>query len=186
MNKRPLQRSHSVKFQAPSSNSSTTNNYSNTKVSSSLPEAFISSLRQLFSILDKTNCGYVPVNVFKRYFDCSSSTSDFLNQLEMESKSNNDLITFDLLINVIERSLLTIKSSSSIVTSKVTHPLLTFPLNRSTSLSVVSLAERDVERDIPVSYRTSDRLEFIDFNSSNFNRSKKRIQRNTEGHLSMV
>lgn len=76
----------------------------------SLPSTFISSLRQLFSILDKTDSGSVPFVVFKRYFESSSSTIDFLNDLEIESNANDNLITFPLLIHVIERAISTVKS----------------------------------------------------------------------------
>lgn len=92
MNK--IRRSHSIVHQYPS-----------------LPSTFISSLRQLFSILDKSKTGSVPFVVFKRYFDTSSSTIDFLNDLEIESNANDNLITFPLLIHVIERAISTVKPS---------------------------------------------------------------------------
>src|ERR1700728_4049878 len=123
MNEQLLQNSHSTKYRAPPPPQS--------ENSPSLPETFISSLRQLFSILDKTNSGYVPFNVFKRYFDSTSSTLDFLNELEIESKSNKNLITFNLLINVIKRSL-------SITKPPPPPPIIIpKPLNRSTSVLVV-------------------------------------------------
>ena len=93
-----IQRSYSVKHQSISN------------PCPSLPSTFISSLRQLFSILDKTNSGSVPFVVFKRYFDTSSSTFHFLNDLEIESNANDNLITFPLLIHVIERAITTVKS----------------------------------------------------------------------------
>jgi hypothetical protein len=128
-----LQRSHSAKYRAPPPPSSIDTNGLN---SSSLPETFISSLHQLFSILDKTNCGYVPFDVFKRYFDSSSSTLDFLNELEIESKPNNYLITFHLFINVIQRSLALTKSPPSIL-----------------------IPPKKIERQIPIIYQSSNGLE---------------------------
>lgn len=145
---------------------------------SSLPGTFISSLRQLFSILDKTHTGHVPFDVFKRYwtpsfsFDNSSLTPDILHELEIESKTNNYLITFDLLLNVIERSLSSTKHSSPPITTsdsslsslstppiivpKATRPPppVSFPLNRSTSVVVVTPTPKKVEHQIPVVYRS--------------------------------
>ncbi|CAF1090111.1 unnamed protein product [Rotaria sordida] len=181
MNKQILQRSHSAKCRPPPPTSSITNNCLNIKISSSLPKAFISSLRQLFSILDKTNCGYVPFNVFKRYFDCSSSTSDFLNQLEIESNSNNHLITFNSLINVIERSLIPTKYPSSIPISK-TKP----QLNRSKSVLVVSPLEKKIQRQIPIVYRNSNRFQMTNSHVSNPIYFTKKLQRNNEIDFSMI
>ncbi|UJR20514.1 hypothetical protein I4U23_023642 [Adineta vaga] len=115
-------------------------------------DTFISSLRQLFSILDKTNCGYVSFDLFKRYFDCSSSTLDFLNELEIESKSNNYYITFNLLLNVIQRTLSTTKQPPSIQISKSKH-------------SFVS-----IEQEIPIMYRNSNV-----FNSRHQRKSSSRL-----------
>lgn len=92
---------------------------------SSLPSTFISSLRQLFSILDQNKSGYVPFVVFKRYFDPSSSAIDFLHELEIESQSNENFITFPLLIHVIERA---ISTPPTILIPKPTRPV-----HRSTS-----------------------------------------------------
>jgi len=110
-----------------------------------------------FSILDQTHNDHIQFDVFKCYwtlsfsFDNSSSSSssssslDILHELEIESKSNNYLIIFDLLLKVIERSLSTTKhssppitksdsslSTSPIVIEKTTRPLppVSFPLNR--------------------------------------------------------
>ncbi len=121
----------------------------------SLPEPFISSLRQLFSILDKTNSGSVPFEVFKRYFDGSSCKFDFLNELEIEAKSHQNLITFHLLINVIKRSLSCTKSPPPIL------------IRRSTSMLVVSPKAPKFERQIPIVYRSSHRLETKNNNASN-------------------
>ena len=163
---------------APSSSSNNLRLKSGMSSSSSLPGTFISSLRQLFSILDKTHTGYVPFDVFKRYwtpsfsFDNSPSTPDILHELEIESKSNNYLITFDLLLNVIERSLSSTKhpsppittsdsslsslSTPPIVIPKATRPPppVSFPLNRSTSVVVVAPTPKKVEHQIPVVYRS--------------------------------
>ncbi|CAF0924142.1 unnamed protein product [Rotaria sordida] len=166
----------------PSISSSSNNNTSKLGISSALPGTFISSLRQLFSILDKTNSGYVPFDLFKRYwtpsfsFNNSSSTSDILHELEIESKPNNYLITFDLLLNVIERSLSSTKNSSSsppppittsdsslsslstppIIIPKATRPPppISFPLNRSTSVVVTTPTQKNIEQQIPVVYRS--------------------------------
>ncbi|CAF1357362.1 unnamed protein product [Rotaria magnacalcarata] len=175
------QRSFSSKCRAPLPppiSPPTNNNTSKSGISSSLPGTFISSLRQLFSILDKTNSGYVPFDLFKRYwtpsfsFDNSSSTSDILNELEIESKPNNYLITFDLLLSVIERSLSSTKHSSPPITTsdsslsslstppiiipKATRPPppISFPLNRSTSVVVNTPTPKKVEQQIPVIYRS--------------------------------
>lgn len=162
----------------PSSSSSSSNNLRLKAGMSSLPGTFISSLRQLFSILDKTHTGYVPFDVFKRYwtpsfsFDNSSLTPDILHELEIESKANNYLITFDLLLHVIERSLSSTKhpsppittsdsslsslSTPPIVVPKATRPPppVSFPLNRSTSVVVVTPTPKKVEHQIPVVYRS--------------------------------
>lgn len=139
--------------------------------SCSLPETFVSSLRQLFSILDKTKSGHVPFDVFKRYWtptftmESSSSTTDILNELEMESKSKNYFITFDLLLSVIERSITTTSDSSissmstppPIVVPKVKRPnsSICFPLNRSTSVVVVNSSAKKVDQhQIPSTYRS--------------------------------
>jgi hypothetical protein len=178
-----VQRPHSSKSRAPPPPPPhppivSNNNRPKSGISSSLPGTFISSLRQLFSILDKTNSGHVPFDVFKRYwtpsfsFDGSSSTLDILHELEMESKSNNYLITFDLLLNVIERSLSSTKHSSPPITTsdsslsslstppivipKPTRPPppLSFPLNRSTSVVVVTPTPKKIQQQIPVVYRS--------------------------------
>jgi hypothetical protein len=180
-----VQRSHSSKCRAPPpppppalSSSSSNNNRLKSGISSSLPGPFVSSLRQLFSILDKTHSGHVPFDVFKRYwtpsfsFDNSSSTIDILHELEIESKRNNYLITFDLLLNIIEKSLSSTKHSSPpittsdsslsslstppIVVPKATRPPppVSFPLNRSTSVVVVTPTPKKVEHQIPVVYRS--------------------------------
>lgn len=153
--------------------------YFSSSSSSSLPETFVSSLRQLFSILDKTNCGYVPFDVFKRYWTPSfslghpSSKLDILRELELESQSKNYLITFDLLLHVIERSLSSSKHLSSgintsdsslsslstppILVPKVTRPAppISFPLNRSTSVVVVAPTPKKVDpQSIPIVYRS--------------------------------
>ena len=156
--------------------SSTSTNHLQSGISSSLPGTFVSSLRQLFSILDKTHCGYVPFDVFKRYWtpsftfdNSSSSTTDILHELEIESKPNRYLITFDLLLNVIERSLSSTKHPPStpesslsspspppIIVPKVTRPAppVSFPLNRSTSVVVVTPTPKKLEQQIPVVYRS--------------------------------
>jgi hypothetical protein len=154
MNEQQNQRSHSAKYRAPPPPPSSS--IDNLEISSCLPETFISSLRQLFSILDKTNSGYVPFNLFKRYFDCTSSTLDFLNELEIESKSNNNLITFNLLINVIKRSLLCTKHPPP---PPILIPKATRPLNRSTSVLAISPKAKKLERKIPIAYRSSNGLE---------------------------
>ena len=157
-----LHRSHSTKQQAPSlidGNNST-----------SLPETFVSSLRQLFSILDQTNSGHVSFDLFKRYFDSSLSTIDFLNELEIEGKSNDNLITFDLLINVIQRAI------SSPKTPPILVPKATRPLNRSASVFVIPTKMKKPERQIPVAYRSSNTLEIGTFNASNplyYNRNNR-------------
>lgn len=157
--------------------SSSNNNTSQIGISSSLPGTFISSLRQLFSILDKTNSGYVPFDLFKRYWTPSfsfdnSSTSDILHELEIESKPNNYLITFELLLSVIEKSLSSTKhvsppittsdsslsslSTPPIIVPKVTRPPppISFPLNRSTSAMVNAPTPKKFEQQIPVVYRS--------------------------------
>ena len=179
-----IHRTHSAKPRAPpppppSSTSPPSNNIRlKAGMSSSLPGPFISSLRQLFSILDKTHSGHVPFDVFKRYwtpsfsFDNSSSTPDILHELELESKSHNYLITFDLLLHVIERSLSSAKHSSPPITTsdsslsslstppivipKATRPPppISFPLNRSTSVVVVTPTPKKVEHQIPIVYRS--------------------------------
>jgi hypothetical protein len=179
------------------------NNRLKSGISSSLPGTFISSLRQLFSILDKTHSGYVPFDVFKRYwtpsfsFDNSSSTSEILHELELESKSNNYLITFDLLLNVIERSLSSTKNSSPpittsdsslsslstppIVVPKATRPPppISFPLNRSTSVVVVIPTPKKVEKQIPIVYRSYNGQETQHYhshdNTSNPVRHRKKV-----------
>jgi hypothetical protein len=161
MNGHHIQRSHSAKYRAPPSPPSIDNNeLNNPEISSSFPETFISSLRQLFSILDKTNSGYIPFNVFKRYFDCSSTTLDFLNELEIESQSNNNLITFNLLINVIKRSFTKNPPSSSIIIPKPTRPL-----NRSTSVLVVTPKLKPIELNNynasnPIYYNRNNQIDF--------------------------
>jgi hypothetical protein len=148
MNGQKLQRSQSAKYRAPPPPSSIDINDLNSEISSSLPETFISSLHQLFSILDKTNCGYVPFDVFKRYFDSSSSsTLDLLNELENESKTNNYLITFHSFINAIQRSLSLTKRPPSILIPKVTRS------------SNVFVDTKKIERQIPVVYQSSNGLE---------------------------
>ncbi|CAF1108210.1 unnamed protein product [Adineta ricciae] len=180
-----VQRSHSNKSRAPPPppppSSSASSNRPRSGIITSLPAPFISSLRQLFSILDKTNSGHVPFDVFKRYwtptftFDNSSSSLDILHVLENESKSNNYLITFDLLLNVIERSLSATKhsppqittsdsslsslSTPPIVIPKATRPPppISFPLNRSTSVVVVTPTPKKPEQQqhqIPIVYRS--------------------------------
>jgi len=190
-----VQRPHSSKSRAPPPPPPShppivsNNNRPKSGISSSLPGTFISSLRQLFSILDKTNSGHVPFDVFKRYwtpsfsFDNPSSTSDILHELEIESKSNNYLITFDLLLNVIERSLSSTKHSSPpmttsdsslssistppIVIPKPTRPPppVSFPLNRSTSVVVVTPTPKKVEHQIPVVYRSYNGTETNHYHS---------------------
>lgn len=164
MNKQTVHRSHSTKCRILPSKSTNTNKVLNRNISSSLPEAFVTSLRQLFSILDKTNSGYVPFDVFKRYFDCSSSNLNFLDQLEMESTSNNYLITFDLLINVIEQSLLSTKhlSSNSNSMAKTKRSL-----HRSTSVLVVSPKNEKIQRQIPINIGNSNELEINNSHASN-------------------
>ena len=153
MNKHNLRRSHSAKCLTLPRTSSTYNNSLNNETSSSLPEAFISSLRQLFSILDKNDCGYVPLDIFKRYFDCSSLTFKFLHELEIRSKSNNNFITFNLLINVIEQLLLSTKRSSPTSMSKTSHSL-----NCPTSKLLISSKEKKIQQPIPIVYRSSKGL----------------------------
>jgi hypothetical protein len=190
-----IQRSHSSKPRAPppppphSSSSSSNNIRLKSGMSSALPATFISSLRQLFSILDKTHSGHVPFDVFKRYwtpsfsFDNSSSAPDILHELEVESKSNNYLITFDLLLHVIERSLSSTKypsppittsdsslsslSTPPIVVPKATRPPppVSFPLNRSTSVVVVTPTPKKVEQQIPVVYRSYNGIESNHYHS---------------------
>jgi hypothetical protein len=207
MNGQQIRRSYSSKCRVPLP--LIEHNYVNSAVSSSLPETFISSLRQLFSILDNNNTGDVPFDVFKRYFECSSSTSEFLNELETQSKSNNYLITFNLLLNVIERSLSSTKQTSlstpisdsslssltprTIVIPKATRPSISFPLNRSTSVLVVAPTTTRTERQIPVVYRSNNELETNNLNSSIpvYHRKKSHQQtnqsyRNNEIDFSMV
>jgi hypothetical protein len=189
-----IQRSYSSKPRAPPPpplppSSSSNNIRLKSGMSSSLPGTFISSLRQLFSILDKTHSGHVPFDVFKRYwtpsfsFDNSSSTPDILHELEVESKSNNYLITFDLLLHVIERSLTSTKhpsppittsdsslsslSTPPIVVPKATRPPppLSFPLNRSTSVVVAAPTPKKVEQQIPVVYRSYNGIETNHYHS---------------------
>ncbi|CAF3401342.1 unnamed protein product [Rotaria socialis] len=182
MNRRTLHRSQSAKCRAsPSTSSIINDNCLNLKISSSLPEAFVSSLRQLFSILDKTNCGYVPFDVFKRYFDCSSSYFNFLNELEFESTSSNHLITFNLLINAIERSLLSTKNTSSNLIPKTKRSL-----NRSPSVLVISPAEEKAERQIPTSNRNSNGLEVNNFRALNPIYFTNRVKRNNDIDFSMI
>jgi hypothetical protein len=215
MNGQPqqIQQSHPSKSRAPppppppppppSSSSSNNNNRLKSGISSSLPGTFISSLRQLFSILDKTHSGHVPFDVFKRYwtpsfsFDNPSSTSDILHELELESKSNHYLITFDLLLNVIERSLSSTKHSSPRITTsdsslssistppivipKATRPPppISFPLNRSTSVVVVTPTPKKVEQQIPIVYRSYNGTETNHYhshdNTSNPVRHRKKV-----------
>ena len=191
-----VQYSHSSKCRAPLSPaiSSNNNNNNNSKlgITSSLPGTFVSSLRQLFSILDKTNSGCVPFDVFKRYwtpsfsYDNESSRSGILYELEIESKPNNYLITFDLLLNVIERSLsstkhssLPITTSNSSLSSTSTPPIVipkatrlppppsstSFPLNRSTSVVVVTPPLKKVEQQIPVVYSSYNGTETNHYHS---------------------
>ncbi|CAF1181901.1 unnamed protein product [Adineta steineri] len=121
-----------------------------------LPETFISSLRQLFSILDKTNCGYISFDVFKRYFDCSSlSTLSFLNELENESKINNYFISFNLLINVIKRSFSRIKQQPPIIRiPKSIRSSISFPVDT----PQIPLIYQNFERNIsnPVYYAANE------------------------------
>ena len=206
-----IQRSHSSKSRAPAAPppppppplTSSNHNRSKSGISTTLPGKFISSLRQLFSILDKTSSGHVPFDVFKRYwtpsfsFENSSSTTDILHELEIESKSNNYLITFDLLLNVIERSLSSTKHSSPpittsdsslsslstppIVVPKATRPQppISFPLNRSTSVVVVTPTPKKIEQQIPVVYRSYNGTETNHYRShditSNPVRHRKKI-----------
>jgi hypothetical protein len=208
-----VQRSYSAKCRAPQppppppppppSLSSSNHNRPKSGISSSLPGKFISSLRQLFSILDKTNCGHVPFDVFKRYWTPSfsfgnpSSTTDILHELEVESKPNNYLITFDLLLNVIERSLSSTKhlsppittsdsslssiSTPPIVVPKATRPQppISFPLNRSTSVVVVAPTPKKVEQQIPIVYRSYNGVETNHYhshdNTSNSVRHRKKF-----------
>ncbi len=126
---------------------------------------------------------------FKRYwtpsfsFDNSSSTIDILHELEIESKSNNYLITFDLLLNVIEKSLSSTKhlsppittsdsslsslSTPPIVIPKATRPPppVSFPLNRSTSVVVVTPTPKKVEKQIPIVYRSYNGTETNHYHS---------------------
>ncbi|CAF1251964.1 unnamed protein product [Rotaria sp. Silwood1] len=215
-----VQRSFSSKSRAPlpppppppSVLSSSNNNTSKLGISSTLPGTFISSLRQLFSILDKTKSGYVPFDLFKRYwtpsfsFDNSSSTSDILHELEIESKPNNYLITFDLLLSVIEKSLSTTKSSpppittsDSSLSSLSTPPILipkatrppppvSFPLNRSTSVVVTTPTPKNIEQQIPVVYRSYNGTESSHYHSHDNtsipvrHRKKIIIQKPTKQH----
>ena len=157
-----LHRSYSTKYRTPPSID--TNN------STSLPETFVSSLRQLFAILDQTNSGHVSFDLFKRYFDSSSSTIDFSNELEIEAKSNNNLITFDLLINVIKRAISFSKTPSILV------PKAMRPLHRSASVFVIPEKTKKRERQIPIAYRSANTLEMNAFNASNplyYNRSNR-------------
>lgn len=188
-----IHRSHSSKCRAappppPPPPSSSSSQHLGPSISSgsstTLPETFVSSLRQLFSILDKTNVGYVHFDVFQRYWTPSfqldnsssspSSRLDILHELEIESKAKNYLISFDLLLNVIERSLTTTKhvspsSSSSSSSSSVTPPIVVpkvtrptvveqeFPLNRSTSVVVVPVQTKklvDPRETVPIVYRS--------------------------------
>jgi hypothetical protein len=161
-----IQRSHSAKYRAPPPPP-------DSEISAVLPETFISSLRQLFSILDKTNCGHVPFDVFKRYFDSSTSTIDFLNELEIESKSKDNQITFDLLLNVIKRA---ISSRKTPPPPPVIIPRVARPINRSTSVLVVPPKTKKKERQIPVAYRSSNTLEISHLNASNplyYNRNNR-------------
>ncbi len=171
MNGQRVQRSQSAKYRAPPPPPplSLSSMDSNSEMYSSLPETFISSLRQLFSILDKTNSGYIPFDVFKRYFDCSSTKFDFLNELEIESKSNKNLITFNLLINVIKRSISFPKQQPPPppVQPPIVIPKARRPLNRSTSALVVTPKSKPTERKIPITYRSSNALEMNNSNVSN-------------------
>lgn len=176
MNEQQLHRSHSAKYRAPPPPPP-----SCAESLSILPEPFISSLRQLFSILDKTNSGYVPFNVFKCYFDSSSTKLDFLNELESESQLNNNLITFDLLINVIKRSVSFTKHPPPPPpppppVPPIRIPTARRPLNRSTSVLVVTPKPKKLERQIPIVYRSSNDLEMNNSNASNplyYNRTNR-------------
>jgi hypothetical protein len=163
MNEQQLQRSHSEKYRAPPADDHYINN---PDISSSLPDTFISSLRQLFTILDKTKSGYISFDVFKRYFDCTSSSLEFLNELEIESKSNNNLITFNLLINVIKRSLSFTKNPPP-PPPPILVPTPKHPLNRSTSVLVVVPKAKKMQRQIPIAYRSSIGLDMNKYNASN-------------------
>jgi len=166
MNEQQLQRSHSAKSRAPPPPPPSCS-IDNSENSSILPEPFISSLRQLFSIIDKTNSGYIPFNVFKRYFDCSSTKFDFLNELENESQLNNNLITFDLLINVIKRSVSFTKHPPPPPPLPIRIPKIRRPLNRSTSVLSVPPKLKINERQNSIIYRSSHDLEINNFNASN-------------------
>jgi hypothetical protein len=178
MNGQQLQRSQSAKYRAPPPPPPPPSLSSIDKMFSSLPETFISSLRQLFSIIDKTNSGYIPFDVFKRYFDCSSTKFDFLNELEIESKSNNNLITFNLLINVIKRSISFPKQPPQPPPQPpIIIPKVRRPLNRSTSVLVVTPKVKPTERKIPIVYRSTNELEMNNSNISNpiYYNQKKQI-----------
>lgn len=220
------QHSHSMKTRAPPPppppppppqlcSSSANTNHFKSGISSSLPGTFVSSLRQLFSILDKTHSGHVPFDVFKRYwtpsfaFDNSSSTTDILHELEIESKPNNYLITFDLLLNVIERSLSSTKHPSTttttsesslsslstppIIVPKATRPAppVSFPLNRSTSVVVVTPTPKKIEHQIPVVYRSYNGSENNHYHSHENtvipvrHRKKFLIQKPTKQHVNI-
>ena len=195
----PVERPHTSKCRAPppprppaSSSSSSSNGHAfKSRISSTLPATFISSLRQLFSILDKTKSGHVSFDVFKRYwtpsfsFDQSTSTFDILHELEMESKARNYLITFDLLLTVIERSLSLTKhpspplttasdsslsslSTPSILIPKATRPAppISFPVNRSTSVVVATTpTTKKIEQPIPLIYRSYNGMETKHYHS---------------------
>ena len=145
---------------------------------SHLPDKFISSLRQLFSILDKTNCGYVSFDLFKRYFDCSSSTLDFLNELEIESKANNYYITFDLLVNVIQRTISTTKYPPNIRMPKSTHSLTSISSMDTTN---VPPKPKYIEHEISLA-RQDQRRSFIRQNSTDFSIVRLKVNRNIIFH----
>lgn len=159
--------------QASQHSRSTKSIHSRAEMVSHLPEKFISSLRQLFSILDKTNCGYVSFDLFKRYFDCSTSTLDFLNELEIESKANNYYITFDLLVNVIQRTISTTKYPPNIRMPKSTHSLTSIS---SMDATIVQPKPKYIERDVPLVCQDQRRC-FIRHNSTDLSIVRLKLNR---------
>ncbi|CAF3518935.1 unnamed protein product [Rotaria sp. Silwood2] len=93
-----------------------------------------------FSILDQTHNDHIQF--------------DILHELEIELKSNNYLIKFDLLLNVIERSL----STSPIVIPKAIHPPppVSFPL---IVQQVRAMKRFEIERNLPI--QTCDTIDRV-------------------------
>ncbi|CAF0906582.1 unnamed protein product [Didymodactylos carnosus] len=127
-----------------------------------LPLTFVSSLKQLFSILDKTNTGRVNIDVFKKYWPPLTSTTtdddtseipfDLLEQLEQESKLYNYQITFELLLAVIEKSLHTPKTSTK-YTSSSTSSLSSLSPTTSVRQQSLNTTQPQPVKNNNISYR---------------------------------